>query len=416
MKNNITVIDSLMGSGKTTFSIDYMREKGTAIAPKGTISPSFIYVTPFLDEATRIKIALPELHFIEPTTRNSKGSKLESLKILLGAGENICTTHALLQRCDGEVLSLLQKMNYELILDEVNDVVDSLDMPKDDWELMLETGILNLENNWVKWNGKDDYKGRLSEYKELCFFNNVYQYKNKDYIWNFPVSIFESFTRTHILTYMFDGSLLKYFFEYHKLQYDMKSVSNGQLTEYIGVGDTSQIKELLHIYEGKMNLVGEGRTKNGTDYTLSSTHLQEKATPEELQTLQSHIWNFTINVTKAKTSKVIISTFKDSFEDWTAKGRRLHRYKNSYVAVNSRATNEYRERTVIVYIANRFQNPWISGFFKELGIEIDEDKLALAELVQCIWRSAIREGQEVQLFIPSKRMRELLEDWLTQGA
>ena len=85
---------------------------------------------------------------------------------------------------------------------------------------------------------------------------------------------------------------------------------------------------------------------------------------------------------------------------------------NNYVAINSRATNEYRDRTVVVYVANRFQNPWVSGFFKELGIEINEDKLALAELVQCIWRSAIREGKEVQLFIPSKRMRELLQDWL----
>ncbi|WP_045574244.1 hypothetical protein [Desulfosporosinus sp. I2] len=185
-----------------------------------------------------------------------KGSKLESLKILLGAGENICTTHALFQRCDGEVVALLQKMNYVLILDEVIDVVDSLDMPKDDWELMLETGILNLEDNWVKWNGKPDYKGRLSEYKELCVFNNVYQYKNKDYIWNFPVSIFESFAETYVLTYLFDGSLFKYFFDYHKLEYELKSVSNSKLTAYSGIGDTSQINELLKIYEGKMNLIG----------------------------------------------------------------------------------------------------------------------------------------------------------------
>lgn len=143
-----------------------------------------------------------------------------------------------------------------LILDEVIDVVDSLDMPKDDWELMLETGILNLEDNWVKWNGKPDYKGRLSEYKELCVFNNVYQYKNKDYIWNFPVSIFESFAETYVLTYLFDGSLFKYFFDYHKLEYELKSVSNSKLTAYSGIGDTSQINELLKIYEGKMNLIG----------------------------------------------------------------------------------------------------------------------------------------------------------------
>ncbi|MPN24786.1 hypothetical protein SDC9_172188 [bioreactor metagenome] len=93
----------------------------------------------------------------------------------------------------------------------------------------------------------------------------------------------------------------------------------------------------------------------------------------------------------------------------------MYRYRNSYVAVNSRATNEYKDRTVIAYIANRFQNPWIAGFFRELEITIDEEKLALAELVQCIWRSAIREDKEIHLFIPSKRMRELLQDWLNEG-
>jgi hypothetical protein len=57
-----------------------MKMRGTAIAPTaptGTMTPSFIYVTPFLDEATRIKTALTELHFTEPTVNNNKGSKLE---------------------------------------------------------------------------------------------------------------------------------------------------------------------------------------------------------------------------------------------------------------------------------------------------------------------------------------------------
>lgn len=415
IKTDITVIDSLMGTGKTSWAIKYMRERGTAKAPLGNISPSFIYVTPFLDEASRIRTELPELHFIEPTTKNSKGSKLESLKILLNAGENICTTHALLQRCDGEVLALLQKMNYILILDEVIDVVDSLELPKDDWGLMLETGILKLEDNWVKWNKGTNYNGRLSEYKELCYFNNVYQYRNKDYIWSFPVSIFKAFTETFILTYMFDGSLLKYFFDYHKLGYELKSIHDGELVSYMGIGDTSQIKLLLNIYSGKMNLIGEGRVKNGIDYTLSATHLLEKVTVEELDTLQRHIKNYFNNVVDVTAKKVIISTFKEVFEKLTNKESKAYRYRNSFVAVNSRATNQYKDRTAIAYIANRFQNPWVSGFFRELGVDIDEDKLALAELVQCIWRSAIREGKKVNLFIPSKRMRGLLESWLNMG-
>ena len=33
-------------------------------------------------------------------------------------------------------------------------------------------------------------------------------------------------------------------------------------------------------------------------------------------------------------------------------------------------------------------------------------------MVQWIWRSAIRDGNEVNLYIPSRRMRELLIGWI----
>jgi len=290
----ITVVDSLMGTGKTSWAIQYMRERGIAVPQSGTILPSFIYVAPFLDEAKRIKTALPELNFAEPNTRNAKGSKLESLKILLGAGENICTTHALFLRCDFEVLALLQKMNYVLILDEVIDVVEIIngdsDLPKDDWGILLEHGILSIENKWIKWNWKTDYNGKLFKFKDKCYFNNVYQFRNKDYLWTFPVEIFKSFAEIYVLTYLFDGSLQKYFFDYHQLKYELQSVSNGELVPYVGIGDTSQIKNLIKICnKDKMNLVGEGRTKNGIDYSLSYTHLLEKATAEELEACNCQI-------------------------------------------------------------------------------------------------------------------------------
>lgn len=64
----------------------------------------------------------------------------------------------------------------------------------------------------------------------------------------------------------------------------------------------------------------------------------------------------------------------------------------------------------MAYIANRFTQHYIKQFFKAHDVEINEDKLALAELVQWIWRSAIREEKDVQLYIPSERMRRLLKD------
>lgn len=72
----------------------------------------------------------------------------------------------------------------------------------------------------------------------------LYLYLHRDYIWNFPVSIFEAFVETFVLTYLFNGSLLKYFFDYHILEYTLKSVQDGELIRYAGIGNTMQIKNL----------------------------------------------------------------------------------------------------------------------------------------------------------------------------
>ncbi|MEG2695893.1 MAG: hypothetical protein RR966_15745, partial [Acinetobacter sp.] len=41
-----------------------------------------------------------------------------------------------------------------------------------------------------------------------------------------------------------------------------------------------------------------------------------------------------------------------------------------------------------------------------------EDIFALSEMVQWVWRSAIREGNPINIYVPSSRMRDLLERWL----
>ena len=51
-------------------------------------------------------------------------------------------------------------------------------------------------------------------------------------------------------------------------------------------------------------------------------------------------------------------------------------------------------------------------FYTKHGINVDEDAYALSIMVQWIWRSAIRDGDEIYLYIPSRRMRTLLEKWI----
>lgn len=43
---------------------------------------------------------------------------------------------------------------------------------------------------------------------------------------------------------------------------------------------------------------------------------------------------------------------------------------------------------------------------------MNEDVFALSEMVQWIWRSAIREGNPINIYVPSARMRDLLTRWM----
>jgi hypothetical protein len=55
----------------------------------------------------------------------------------------------------------------------------------------------------------------------------------------------------------------------------------------------------------------------------------------------------------------------------------------------------------------------VSAFLSDYGGMVDANQFALSEIVQWIWRSQIRDGKPIKLCILSKRMRKLVQDWLT---
>ena len=79
-----------------------------------------------------------------------------------------------------------------------------------------------------------------------------------------------------------------------------------------------------------------------------------------------------------------------------------------------RASNEYRERTAVAYLVNKYFNPFIKNFFTSNGIKVDEDGYAISEMLQFLWRSGIRDGKRITVYIPSSRMRNLLINWIEE--
>ena len=80
-------------------------------------------------------------------------------------------------------------------------------------------------------------------------------------------------------------------------------------------------------------------------------------------------------------------------------------FKSNFVPINMRATNEYRYKTHLMYIYNKYMKPDLKIIF---GMDINEDIYALSDLIQWIFRSAIRDDKPINLFLPSERMRDLV--------
>ena len=87
-------------------------------------------------------------------------------------------------------------------------------------------------------------------------------------------------------------------------------------------------------------------------------------------------------------------------------------FSRGLVACNARGTNNYRERKSLAYLINFFMQPDIKQFIEHYHIEFDEDLFSLSALLQWIWRSQIRDGQPIDIYIPSERMRMLLLMWI----
>lgn len=86
-------------------------------------------------------------------------------------------------------------------------------------------------------------------------------------------------------------------------------------------------------------------------------------------------------------------------------------YINGHITHNIRASNEYRHKTSMAYCVNKYPRVPEDKFFKHIKQPLDRDRYALAEMIQWVWRSAIRDGKEIDLFVASSRMRRIFMEF-----
>jgi len=416
----IKVVDDICGSGKTSWAIQRINESKN--------DEKFIYVTPYLNEVDRI-INSTNAEFLEPESNKGNGSKLSHFKELLESKQSIVTTHQLFKMLDQETLDLIKQADYTLIMDEVANVLEPVKISPKDIQYLLQAKAIEVKNDgsvaWIdeEYGMEDD--SRFRDVKILAQSENLFIYENMAMFWTMNINSFLSFKDVYILTYLFDGQIQKYYYDMYNVEYEKFSVSKVEnkysIVPYNKLKEPRQeIFEKLNIYEdyqqgrkiSKLNT--NFNMQNKTRGLLSSTWF-DKATKDEIACLNKNLRNYFDTQTKTGNKSLFWTTKKDIASLLKNKkctfNKKDDRSKDNFVSLNMRATNAYAECESMAYIYNRFMNPMEKRFFLSKGSKVDEDVLAMSDLIQFMFRGCIRKGQPMNCYIPSERMRNLLERW-----
>jgi hypothetical protein len=413
------VYDAMMGSGKTTRIIEEIKEEKD--------NQKFLYITPLLDECHRISgttydaddifkrphitseddtsihyayeadAPLIEKRFKHPSYKG--GNKAESLQHLLKNKENVVSTHQLFMNLTPTMLE--DASDYVLVIDETIQVYDLYsEYSATELEALFRLGWIEVDEDKVTLrfkrenfgdNGGDPSGTKYENLATMCDLGQLLYVDQKLIVWELSIDTLKAFKEVWIATYMFEGSQMSAYLKAYGVNYELINFGN----------KPSQIKHLVTISDHKgINDVG---TKN-TALSSSQFKTNKKILCEQLA---KNLDNYFRNHQKAKKSERLWTSFKEGSTAIAGT-----RYKDEWLAFNTKATNAYKDKNTLAYLMNLYPNPMVVKASAMKGYPVKEEVFALSEMVQWVWRSAIREGNPINIYVASSRMRNLLERWL----
>lgn len=419
--NNITVVDSVMGKGKSSAAIEYINEHEEL---------NFVVVTLTQAECQRYAEGIEREVIVPHLDRSDHHDTLvETFIEAIDQGKTVVTTHALLKRWDEASVCALKGKDYVLILDEVLDVVQPFQITKQDYHNLVAGGTvsqaLEADTGLNKVVLEDaEYEGKHAQFIDQVRKGNVYRVKDDFCIWLTSPTKLTPFNEVYILTYNFEGSVMAAWLKLNGLDYSLQSVTpDRQFGPYQPDTGVPFDHLITIVRDPGLNDIGKRAS------SLSKTWY-EKSPRDRLERLrnatraffrrydaedpQFNMWS----TYKDHRMKIQYSPFgfirgkvsKNQMKHMTAEERAE---RDTFVSFNMKATNVYGHKACLAYLVNVYANPSLTRLFSECGLEFDEEQYALNELIQWIWRSRIRRGESVLVYIPSKRMRSLLDDWLS---
>lgn len=416
--NKVVVIDALCGQGKTESVIEMMQKD---------VNGKFLYVTPYLSECHRVAgtmydpvdedkkpitdedgnciyedtARLKDFEFKHPD--DSFGKKGKSLCALLSSGENVVSTHALFTELGSNAIEAAK--DYTLIIDESVNAYTQ-DGRHKTIAHALSRKIMYLDEDGITLrfdrnrfgeateDNPDTAKGSLYEsIAAQCDLGQLLLIRNKTVVWEMSADLLKNFKRVIICTYMFEGSEMSVYLKKKGIDYTVQKLQGAKTAK-----DVAHLIEVLD--DNKLNSVGAAGKLSSSAFS----HKDKKAVLCE--TMRRNLQNIFTNKWKAKADDRLWTCFVAN-----KKAIGGEKYLNQFLSYNYKATNDYMEVHHVAFLIDVHTNPNIVEASEIKGGNIDQELYAVSSLIQFIFRSAVRKGETIKLYLPSLRMRELLDRW-----
>ena len=406
-----------MGSGKTIAAINYMNQEK---------DKKFIYITPYLSEVERIQKGCADRNFVAPSNKEDgcDGKKINHIAKLISEGNNIVTTHSSFENFSDEMLDNIKQKEYYLIIDEAINAFDVCYYDNFDLNMAIKCKCFNINEDGRLCKGDEKYEGSslkelyskidLKQYEWYCEQSDDGKYHIIECYWALPPQFINSFKDVILLTYLFEGQPIWGLFKLKKMEYKYIGINkdiDGEIKftdnkkEYYIPEYIYSLKDKIKIYEP---YVKNNKMVGRADYSLSESWFKKRSKGNKgIVELRKALNTYLKQGYLDGDVHLLWSTFKSAFDKITING-----YKKNYTVFNLRATNEYIYKNYLAYVVNLYINVGIKNMLYRNGIELNDDKYALSTMLQWIWRSAIRVGEPITIYIPSKRMRDLLINWM----
>lgn len=401
MTKQIEVIDALPGSGKTYAILEYISNHKEV---------PWLYITPMLSELDN---RIPEmsdrfdLEFMVPESegRETKASQvLESLK----EGKHIACTHALTLHFTPDHIREIERQGYNVVCDEELNLIEAFKLSKDDVEFLYNHKLMQKDTeNLGRMHFLDkemSYDTKYGQVKKLCDRGCLYGAIDNDnmLVTYLSPDLILAAKRFILLTYNFGGSVMDAFLSLHKIThsyldvelYRSNSTNKKLIQELIEFVEPPSVKKFLE--KQSMFALSVGWWERSiTNKEINQDKIKKllASLPKNSKTPSTEVF-YTVPMgskTKVKASNVPYSNL---------------------LAFNTRATNDFKDKTYAIHAYNVYCNVTVSAYLKGYGYEVDEDSFALNTAIQWLFRGCIREGKPMKVTFLSKRMNVVFKDWL----